>query len=321
MKPKLTIIIFNINLVLIFNLFLNYKNVNSHFASGLLNKFNNWHSTSSKSTSLINLQNNLSSLQRRAIDFSNRTASARSYASVARRLSQVGNHAAGIQEFGKLLQQLSQLDVNKLPLNAKLAKALQTLTKSKLLTGLNALNEIQERYGSNNQALAMGALNGNKTVIAAAALRTLLGTALAHARQSSSDHDSEKPNSPGSVFTNLIFGNLKDSKPDQPIYTIEDNSVSNTNTINTNLNPDYNTIKTWFLKLSQLALPDRQSTLADDPKQLNAALFSLINLARYFLCKLFLSLNLKIRHFKISSIFRSPFFFDTFKNHLYLKVV
>ena len=162
MKPK-PAIIFNLNLVLIFILLLlndSFVNVNCHFASNLFNRFTNWHSTSSKSTSLINLpgnlpgslQNGLNLIQRKATDFSNRTVSARSgnYASVARRLSQVGNHAAGILEFGKLLQQLSQLDVTKLPLNAKLASALQTLTKSKLLTGLSALNELQERYGSSH---------------------------------------------------------------------------------------------------------------------------------------------------------------------------
>lgn len=297
MKPK-PAIIFNLNLVLIIYLLLlndSFVNVNCHFASNLLNRFTNWHSGgNSKSTSLINLQSGLNLIQRKATDFSNRTASARSgsYASVARRLSQVGNHAAGILEFGKMLQQLSQLDVTKSPLNAKLARALQTLTKSKLLTGLSALNELQERYGSNHLAVdTLGAggsslNNFNKTLVAAAALRSLLGSALTHARHSSNEKDSsDKPAGVSSLLTSYLFDNTKDSS--MPSYTIEDNSVSS-NVINTSpgLNsPDYNTIKQWFLKLSQLALPDRQSALADDPKQLNAALWSLINLARYFLCK------------------------------------
>lgn len=322
MKPK-PAIIFNLNLVLIFFnlLLLNDSFVNCHFASNLFNRFTNWHSTGGKSTSLINLpdrlpgslQNGLNLIQRKAVDFSNRTVSARgsgNYASVARRLSQVGSHAAGILEFGKLLQQLSQLDVTKLPLNAKLAKALQTLTKSKLLTGLSALNELQERYGSNHQALSFDTLGGgnlnnlNKTLVAAAALRTLLGSALTHARHSSNEKDSsDKPAGVGSLLTSFIFDGSKDSS--MPSYTIEDNSVAN-NVIGTGAgslsSPDYNTIKTWFLKLSQLALPDRQSALADDPKQLNAALWSLINLARYFLCKYFCSyLFWMIGHYPMDS--------------------
>ena len=295
MKPK-PAIIFHLNLVLIFNLLLlNGSFVNCHFASNLFNRFANWQSAGIKSTSLINLQSNLHSIQRKATDYSNRTVSARSgnYASVARRLSQVGNHAAGILEFGKLLQQLSQLDVTKLPLNAKLARALQTLTKSKLLTGLSALNELQERYGSNHLAIDTlgGNLNNfNKTLVAAAALRTLLGSALTHARHSSDEKASDKPGSFSNLLTSLVsLDSSKDST--QPSYTIEDNPVSSnviSNVIGTGpglSGPDLNTIKTWFMKLSQLALPDRQSALADDPKQLNAALWSLINLARYFLCK------------------------------------
>lgn len=292
MKPK-PAIIFNLNLVLIFYLLSDRSvNVNCHFASNLLNRFTNWHSGgTSKSTSLINLPSNLAGglIQRKAADFANRTASERSggYASVARRLSQVGTHAAGILEFGKMLQQLSQLDVAKSPLNAKLARALQMLTKSKLLTGLSALNELQERYGSNSlgaDSLGSGSLNSlNKTLVAAAALRSLLGTALTHARHSSNEKDGGEKQS--GTLTSYIFENTKDSN--MPSYTIEDNSVSS-NVIHTSpglSGPDYNTIKQWFLKLSQLALPDRQSSLADDPKQLNAALWSLINLARYFLCK------------------------------------
>lgn len=122
----------------------------------------------------------------------------------------------------------------------------------------------------------------------AAALRTLLGSALQHARQSSNDNDNEKLNGIGSVFTNLLLGNSKTDKADLPSYALDDNSDNSVSSNVINTSPDYNTIKTWFLKLSQLALPDRQSTyLADDPKQLNAALWSLINLARYFLCKFF----------------------------------
>lgn len=294
MKPKLKIL--KINLVLISIIILNNHHVNCFFSNSFFNRFSNWSSISSRSIGLSNLQNNLhnslNSLQRRALDlsssFSNRTlinGSARSYASMARRLSQVGNQAIGIQEFSKLLQQLSQLDVNKLPLNAKLAKALQTLTKSKLLNSLTALNEVQDRFGSNNQALAFGALSGNKTLLAAAALRTLLGTALAHARQSNSNdnENNDKSTNLGSLVTNLLSGTTRPSGLGDPgpSYVVEENSVSN-NVINTN--SDLNTVKQWLLKLSQLALLDRQS-LVDDPKQLNAALWSLINLARYFLCK------------------------------------
>lgn len=72
-------------------------------------------------------------------------------------------------------------------------------------------------------------------------------------------------------------------------YAVEDNHVSSSPN-------ELNSLKHWLVKLSQLALPEKNAGIPDDPKQLNA-LWSLISLARYFLCKYFIYLFIFLLQF------------------------